>query len=65
MDRRTNSARMGKQKIEIQKIEIQVSRQADGERWAVGKVDVEKCLAAGDCHLMANGSTVTVDRREK
>ena len=31
---------------------IDVSRQAEGARWAVGKVDVEKCLAAGDCHLI-------------
>ena len=29
-----------------------MSRQADGERWAVGKVDVEKCLAVVDCHLI-------------
>ena len=45
-----------------EKIGIEVSRQADGERLAVGKVDVENCLAAGDCHLI--GQWEHSDRRQ-
>jgi len=32
-----------------EKIGIEVSRQAEGQRLAVEQVDVEKCLAAGEC----------------
>jgi len=46
-----NNLRMVKDLVKG-KIGIEVSRQADGERWAVEKVDVEKCLAAGDCRLI-------------
>jgi len=61
-----NNLRMVKDLV-TEKNGIQVSGQADGERWAVRKVDVEKCLAAGDCRPIgpASGSTVTGDRREK
>jgi len=42
-----NNLRMVKDLV-TEKIGIEVSRQADSERWAVKRVDVE-CLAAGDC----------------
>ena len=48
-----------------EKIAIEVSRQADGQRLAVEKVDVEKCLAAGECQLIGQGSKVTYDMRQK
>jgi len=40
--------RMVKDRV-TKKIGIEVSRQADSQRFAVEKVDVEKCLAAGEC----------------
>jgi len=45
-----------------EKIGIESSRQADGERWAVKKVDVEKCLAAGECRPI--GQWEHSDRRQ-
>ena len=42
-----NNLRLVKDLV-TEKIGIEVSRQADSERWAVKRVDVE-CLAAGDC----------------
>jgi len=35
-----------------EKIVIEMSRQADGQRLALEKVDVEKCLAVGECGLI-------------
>jgi len=56
-----NNLRMVKDLV-TEEIRIKVSRQADGERWAVGKVDVEKCLAAGDCRPV--GQWEQSDRRQ-
>jgi len=46
-----NNLRMVKDLV-TDKIGIEVSRQADGQRLAVEKIDVEKCLAAGKCQLI-------------
>jgi len=35
--------------LRIEKIEIELSRQAEGQRLAIEQVDAEKCLAAGEC----------------
>ena len=46
-----NNLRMVKGLV-TDKIGIEVSRQADGQRLAVEKVHVERCLAAGKCRLI-------------
>jgi len=46
-----------------EKIGIEVSRQADGQRLAVGKVDVEKCLAGMECRQI--GQWEHSDRRHE
>jgi len=43
-----NNLRMVKELV-TQKIGIEVSRQAEGQRLAVKQFDAEKCLAAGEC----------------
>jgi len=44
-----------------EKIGIEVSRQAEGQRLAMELVDAEKCLAAGECRLI--GQWEHTDRR--
>ena len=46
-----------------EKIEIEVSRQAEGQRLAVEQIVAEKCLAAGKCQVI--GQWEHSDRRKK
>eukprot|EP00277_Geminigera_cryophila_P000766 CAMPEP_0179427372 /NCGR_PEP_ID=MMETSP0799-20121207/13342_1 /TAXON_ID=46947 /ORGANISM="Geminigera cryophila, Strain CCMP2564" /LENGTH=630 /DNA_ID=CAMNT_0021202397 /DNA_START=535 /DNA_END=2429 /DNA_ORIENTATION=+ len=48
-----------------EKIGIEVSRQADGQRLAVEKVDLKNILQLGSVNRLASGSTVTGDMRKK
>jgi len=43
-----NNVRMVKDLV-TEKIGIEVSRQAEGQRLVVKQVDADKCLAAGEC----------------
>jgi len=55
-----NNVRIVKDLV-TEKIEIEVSRQAESQRLAVQQVDTEKCLAAGECRLI--GQWEHSDRR--
>ena len=55
-----NNVRMVKDLV-TEKFEIEVSRQAEGQRLAVEQVDADKGLAAGECRLI--GQWEHSDRR--
>jgi len=57
-----NNLRMVKDLL-TEKIEIEVSRQAEGQRLAVEQIVAEKCLAAGKCQVI--GQWEHSDRRKK
>jgi len=46
-----NNLRMVKEPV-TEKISIEMSRQAEGQRLSVEQVDAEKCLAAWECQLI-------------